>query len=203
MMDRESRRLRRLAHRRKEILDAAARLFAEKGYRETTMADIAEAVAVAETTLYHYYGSKREVLLAVFKEIREAVADSLPLTMPLRSRQDLVELIAHGYRGLVSRLPFARAMFIEAWLDDAVWEDLVVERFGGSHGHIREFIARRIEEGVFGSIDLDLATRAFIGAICMPLLPILRGVQPPPTPDQCGDLAESVINLAFLGLLAR
>jgi len=203
VMDREGRRLKRMERRRKEILEAAARLFAAKGYRDTTIADIAEAVAIAEATLYHYFGSKRKVLLAVFREIREAMDATLPLPMPLRSRQDLIELTAHGYRGLVSRLSFARALFIEAWFDDPVWEDLVVERFGDSHRHIREFVARQIEEGAFRSIDLDLATSILIGAILMPLIPVLRGVRPPPTPEQCGELAESVIDLAFCGLLAR
>ena len=59
------RRERRIARRKKEILDAAARIFAEKGYANATTREIAEAADMAEGTLYNYFGGKRELLLAV------------------------------------------------------------------------------------------------------------------------------------------
>jgi AcrR family transcriptional regulator len=47
--------------RRAEILDAAYRVFAERGFEQATMAGIAAAAGVAKGTLYLYYPSKQEI----------------------------------------------------------------------------------------------------------------------------------------------
>jgi TetR/AcrR family transcriptional regulator, transcriptional repressor for nem operon len=48
--------------RREQILDAAARVLVERGLAATTMADVAEAAAVAKGTVYLYFESKAELL---------------------------------------------------------------------------------------------------------------------------------------------
>lgn len=53
------------AGRRKSILDAARRLFLERGYEATTIEAIAEAAAVSAVTVYNHYRTKGGVLLAV------------------------------------------------------------------------------------------------------------------------------------------
>jgi len=47
------------------ILDAAGRLFRERGYRRTDMDDIAAAVGLARNSLYRYYRNKDYILLAL------------------------------------------------------------------------------------------------------------------------------------------
>jgi AcrR family transcriptional regulator len=48
--------------RRQAILDAAALVFAERGYFNTTMKDIAERLGMRPASLYHYYPSKEAAL---------------------------------------------------------------------------------------------------------------------------------------------
>lgn len=48
-------------------MDAAARLFAEQGLADTTMAQIADAVGIARSALYRYFPSKEHILLASFE----------------------------------------------------------------------------------------------------------------------------------------
>src|SRR4029453_12491893 len=48
--------------RREQILDAAERVLVERGLASTTMADVAEAAAVAKGTVYLYFESKAELL---------------------------------------------------------------------------------------------------------------------------------------------
>jgi AcrR family transcriptional regulator len=54
--------------KRRVILDAAVRVFAEKGYHTSRVGDIAEEAGVAHGLLYHYFASKEEVLEIVFRE---------------------------------------------------------------------------------------------------------------------------------------
>jgi TetR/AcrR family transcriptional regulator, cholesterol catabolism regulator len=68
--------------RRKELIDAAAKAFAEGGYKETSIADLTEATGLAAGGIYHYIGSKENLLIAIcddlmsplLEEAREIVA---------------------------------------------------------------------------------------------------------------------------------
>ncbi len=54
--------------KRTRILDAAIRVFAEHGYHEARVGDIAEDAGVAHGLLYHYFASKDDVLRTIFVE---------------------------------------------------------------------------------------------------------------------------------------
>jgi TetR/AcrR family transcriptional regulator, fatty acid metabolism regulator protein len=54
--------------KRRQILDAAVRVFARKGFHASRVGDIAQEAGVAHGLLYHYFDSKDEVLEAVFHE---------------------------------------------------------------------------------------------------------------------------------------
>jgi len=56
------------ADKRKRILDAAVRVFAEHGYHGARVGDIAKDAGVAHGLLYHYFASKDEVLRTNFVE---------------------------------------------------------------------------------------------------------------------------------------
>jgi TetR/AcrR family transcriptional regulator, regulator of mycofactocin system len=62
---------------REHIVDAAFRLFAERGYAATTVADIAAAADIAPRTFFSYFPSKEEVVFhdfdALFASLREAI----------------------------------------------------------------------------------------------------------------------------------
>ena len=51
--------------RRSELIEAALRLFAERGFRSTTIGDIASATGTAHGLVYHYFRSKDDLLQAV------------------------------------------------------------------------------------------------------------------------------------------
>jgi AcrR family transcriptional regulator len=55
--------------RRRQILDAAVRAFAKKGYHASRVSDIAEEAGVAYGLVYHYFESKDAVLEAIFREM--------------------------------------------------------------------------------------------------------------------------------------
>jgi AcrR family transcriptional regulator len=58
---------------RDEIVEAAYRLFAERGYAEVTVPDIVERAGVGRTTFFRYFGDKEEVVFAGEEEWLETV----------------------------------------------------------------------------------------------------------------------------------
>lgn len=86
--------------RKKEILDAAATLFAEKGYDNTSTTDLLEAVGIAKGTLYHHFKSKEAIMDAlierqtdyVLAEARRIAADK---SIPVEERMIRTILALH------------------------------------------------------------------------------------------------------------
>ncbi|MGU3646173.1 TetR/AcrR family transcriptional regulator [Microbacterium sp. C23T] len=67
--------------RRALIVDGATALFAEEGYGDTSLRDIAERVGVSKSTLLHYFASKEELLSAVLSHRDQQIesrADYVP-----------------------------------------------------------------------------------------------------------------------------
>ena len=54
--------------KRRQILDAAVRVFARQGFHSTRVSDIADEAGVAYGLVYHYFKSKDEVLNELFRE---------------------------------------------------------------------------------------------------------------------------------------
>jgi TetR/AcrR family fatty acid metabolism transcriptional regulator len=67
----------RVGNKRERIIAAAAKLFGDKGYHDTTTAEIAESAGVAAGTIYIYFSSKEELLVAVFEEFLGKHMESL------------------------------------------------------------------------------------------------------------------------------
>ena len=66
--------------RRRQLLDTATRVFAETGFHDTTMHQIAETAGVTKPVLYQHFASKRDLYLAVLEDVsgrlRTAVLDA-------------------------------------------------------------------------------------------------------------------------------
>lgn len=105
--------------RREEIIDRAAVLFAEKGYAATGVSEICEATGLGKGALYHYIGSKENLLVAIQDRVleplmakaKEIVAFDTPSVVKLRllsealltsimTRVDHIWVYEHDYRHL-------------------------------------------------------------------------------------------------------
>ncbi len=65
----------RAHNRRREILDAAARLFADRGFHAASMREIAAAAGMLPGSLYYHFPSKDELLLAVYGDGVRRIAE--------------------------------------------------------------------------------------------------------------------------------
>ena len=63
---------------RERILDAALKLFRERGFDETTMRDIAAAAGVATGAAYYYFRSKEELVMAFYVRTADEARDIIP-----------------------------------------------------------------------------------------------------------------------------
>jgi TetR/AcrR family fatty acid metabolism transcriptional regulator len=154
--------------KRRQILDAAVRVFASRGFHACRVSDIADEAGVAYGLVYHYFSSKDEVLDTVFLErwnvlldvIREADAGD-------GAARDKLERIA--------------GFIVDSYAHDPdVMKVIIVEvtraanSFGRTHlpkireayGLIGEIVAKAQRSGEFrGDVTPQFAALAFYGAI--------------------------------------
>src|SRR5262245_48472587 len=100
-----------LRERKKEqtraaLVEAAARLFAERGYDKTTVADIAAAADVSTRTFFSYFRAKEDVLFAGTDQRLRAIAeafDAVQAGSPLAAVHQILERVLAASDDLSSR----------------------------------------------------------------------------------------------------
>ena len=83
-MGANERRTRHRASLRREILDAASRLFVEEGYDRVTMRGVAQRIEYSPTTIYLYFKDKTELFNAVCEEAFSQLAEKLETLTRMR-----------------------------------------------------------------------------------------------------------------------
>jgi AcrR family transcriptional regulator len=199
----KARRQRRIAQRREQIMAAAARVFAQKGYPNTTTREIADEADIAEGTLYNYFNSKREILLAIFSSAETLMETILLEGDQLDSREAMVRMFESALGLSELHLSFTRILLTEAMVDDGVLQDFVWGMLERTHQRLEAYMAERIANGTYRSIDPTLCAQLALGMFFALIAPIIRGVEPPPSPEQRHLLADTVVSLLLDGLRAR
>jgi TetR/AcrR family transcriptional regulator, cholesterol catabolism regulator len=153
--------------RRRAIVARAAELFNSRGYYQTTMDDIATAVGIRKSTMYHYFSSKHEILFWIHEEVideiiaRGEARDSTDMS----AGDGLLEIIADILEIIETRPGYSR-VFFEHSGELPPEEQSVVHEKRRRYTQLMEGVIRRgVETGEFRALDPEVATLA-VGGMC-------------------------------------
>jgi AcrR family transcriptional regulator len=151
-----------MSARRRELTRIAARLFAERGYQGTSLADLAGALGVQKASLYHHIASKEDLLWAVAWEGAEAFhagLDGVPAAAPAAER---IRLALRAHLAVVGAQLDIATVFVREWrhLSDGRRETFLAERRRYEE-RIRELFRAGVEESQLRT-DLDVPTAALL-----------------------------------------
>jgi AcrR family transcriptional regulator len=159
----EERRKRRAAVRRNQVLDAAAEVFAEKGFARATTREIADRADVSEGTIYNYFESKGDILLGL--------TDRLSGMMPLREVLDLSAfsdpadalkaLLHFKYTLTREKVKMIRTILSEIMIDSEVAYRYREQFLAPLVNMIEENLQARIAAGQLRPIDTSLLSKFF------------------------------------------
>jgi AcrR family transcriptional regulator len=154
--------------RRAAVLQAARRIFYEKGYSGASIDDIIEAADIARGTFYLYFESKRaifdELLDELFRTLQSKVSriDVSPGAPPPVAQMDAT--VDKVFATLLEHRELARILLREAVGIDADFDRKLQEFYG----RIGELIARAVETGkMMGLVrdcDAQVVARCILGA---------------------------------------
>ncbi|WP_197040038.1 TetR/AcrR family transcriptional regulator [Mycobacterium sp. URHB0044] len=101
--------------KREQILQAAQKLFAEQGFRETNLNDVAEQLGFRRQAVYHYFKSKDDILYELIWRAGQAVKEGSDAMFGADLAPDvsLPEVIRNHVRQLLSNVDVFRIQFAE------------------------------------------------------------------------------------------
>lgn len=158
------RRRRRPEARREEILQAAVRLFAERGYGRTTTREIARAAGISEGTIYTYFGSKQDLLFSFIEEAAVHPLSSLMASVERAGDEEVFRTFLRDRFEVWQRnLPLLKVVFSEALFNRDLARALYTRVVGPATEYLRRFVSQRVCEGSYRPVNPDLAVSAFAG----------------------------------------
>lgn len=187
-----------ITRRRGEILSAAMELILRKGFLETSMREIAAAAGVGKSTLYDYFPSKDEILIAyVVEEVERITVQAQAIIAQDLSATEKFKRIWRNQIEymLANRLVYLKISFEAQRLNQESQQRVQVHR----HAY-QDMLCELVEEGVrngeFRPVNPLLAIRGMSSV----LTPAVFTSRPTGSPLQ---MLEEAMDIIFKGLQAR
>ena len=152
---------------REGILEAAARIFGEKGYHATSMQDIAESVHLQKASLYHHFNSKQEILIALIDHALDLINSRLEavLAQSLSTDEKLRQAMVSYLQTIAENQNLSAVLLLELRSLDPELKIRIASRREKFERIWRDLITEGKEAGVFNSIDPSLTGRAILGVM--------------------------------------
>jgi AcrR family transcriptional regulator len=190
-----------MSTRRLEILDAAASLFAEKGYDRTPVRKIAERAGIAPGTIYIYFDGKRDILLSIADRIiGQAWSETQAQLVSLHKEAYIATVLQNIFDFVNENQAFLRALTPEIWTDDKLRDRFFNQILAPLFETGASYLAEQIAAGQARPCQVDLVIPAIAGSLIM--LPLFHTLAPDQflagfSPD---DLVEELTWLYLEGL---
>jgi AcrR family transcriptional regulator len=157
--------------RRKQLIETAFQLFAEKGMEKTSIRDIAGAAGVAQGLIYHYFHSKEDLLWAIVSQYNPVpeISAIFAGSADRPARQVLPEAATKMLRLLSERSELqnlARIILREALIRPQMQYAVRLMQAVGI-GFLTRYLDARIAAGELRPHNPDVTARMMIGSIIM------------------------------------
>ena len=158
----------RYDRRQQLVIDTAAHLFATKGFNATSIQDLVDASGLKAGGLYHYIGSKDQLLVRICDELMEPLLDEVrEIAAAEGSAREQLRRFVRTWVGHVEHRRDHMLVFQQERLVLArgrQWQHLRRQR-REFEGLLAAILARGERDGEFHFADRELALRALLGMV--------------------------------------
>ena len=152
--------------RRSELIEAALRLFAERGFRSTTIGDIASATGTAHGLVYHYFRSKDDLLQAVLDRYTFLPRlQALLAVSPDRPASEVLSEIAVGLSEVLRERPEILRLVIAEAPTNPIVAKALAEVSDEGLALLTDYLRARVVAGELRIHDPSVPARALFWAI--------------------------------------
>ena len=154
--------------KRELILEAAIRVFADRGFNSARVSDVAKEAGVADGTIYLYFKTKEEILLSIFEQSMDTLRDGLVARLDgVSDPMERVRVFARFHFEQVRTNPqVAEVLQVELRLSKKFIKDYRPEKLWSYLGIFRQIIQEAQAAGlVRPTVDPFVMMWAFFGAL--------------------------------------
>ena len=187
--------------RRMEILDAAAALFAERGYERTPVKEIAERAGISPGTIYIYFDGKRDLLLSIADRIiGQAWTETQAQLASLDRRAYIATVLQSIFDFVRKNQAFLQALIPEVWTDDELKDRFFNEILTPLFKTGAIYLEEQIAAGQARPCEVEVVIPAIAGSLIM--LPLFHMLAPEQFLDGFSEdvLVEELTRLYLEGL---
>jgi len=159
-----NRRERRIAARQSQILDAAERVFAARGYHGATTREIAAAADLSEGTLYNYFANKRDLFLALLRSRTDELIQAIAGVRADSVEEALVQVLAGQFNRMRTHHQF-RLFLQEARLDPDLNHHLATDILPRISREIDRQMSGLMDAGIMRQVQPEIANWTLMGAV--------------------------------------
>lgn len=153
--------------RQAEIVQAAGRVFSERGYHDSSIADVIEAAGISRGTFYLYFDSKEALFLELMESFINRIVDVVKVVDPRTA--DPVRGIYDNLRRVVDVVFDNRELTLLVFRQNLGVNDDVDRRLNHFYGFLRDMIDGALingaRAGLIREVKPSIVTTALIGAI--------------------------------------
>ena len=152
---------------REGILEAAARIFSEKGFHATSMQDIANAVHLQKASLYHHFSSKQEILADILDQALDLINNRIEVVraQSLSTDEKLRQAMVSYMQTIADNQSLAAVLLLELRSLDPEIKARQASRREKFERSWRDLISEGKQEGIFNNVDSSLTGRAILGVL--------------------------------------
>ena len=112
----------------------------------------------------------------------------------------LAQMLEATLTFLVDHRLYLQAIIAEAWTNPELLETYARPRLERADANLQRFLRQQIAAGRLRPFDAEVGARLVLGMMAALALPFIRGVRPPPGPEERRRLAENVVDLLLNGV---
>lgn len=166
-------------HRRRQILENAKKVFADKGYHATGVADIIKACGVARGTFYLYFGSKRNLFETLLVDFLELLKERIPRIDETVGIEGIKRQIHDNVTGVLTAYTenpdMARLLLNEAVGLDKGFDEMLSEFYREFLGIIEDALVLGQEMGIVRPLDTRIISASINGSVQEVVRRVLHG----------------------------
>ncbi|RKR14922.1 TetR family transcriptional regulator [Maribacter vaceletii] len=153
--------------KRERFLETSLKLINEKGFKATTMRDIAQKLNCEVANIYNYVDSKQSLLetylFGISNEFHAAIDTIIESKV---TSEEKLRLIIRTHIDLMVKKPYELALLVNEWrnLKEPKLGSFLAERVVYEN-KVKVVIQEGVEEGVFKNLDLEIVTYTFLSTL--------------------------------------